>query len=150
PLTLAAADIPNPGKFTLRSVNEATGERISVPVRQGREVLADLPISRRTLVKIDVEGFEHQVLRGLGNVVHRPNLGFSVEITDRWLRETGSSATDLISDLMGLGLKMYRPIIRRGVFKPRLHLERIDRVPQGWQHDLVFLSDSFLTGRARH
>lgn len=60
-----------------------------------------------TLVKIDVEGAELQVLRGMEHLlrVTRPNL--LVEVTDSFLREMGDSATSLLQYVGQFGYVCY-------------------------------------------
>jgi hypothetical protein len=73
------------------------------------------------LVKIDVEGAEMRVLRGLSHTIRerRPR-ALLIEITDKYLRDFGSSATELYDYMKTLG---YRPQLRS----------------TAWQHDEIFL-----------
>jgi len=70
-----------------------TGAGAEVPIRRGDQFAppADVPM----LVKIDVEGFELEVLKGMPNLLARDNAVFLIEVTDRWLRQAGGSADAL-------------------------------------------------------
>jgi FkbM family methyltransferase len=55
------------------------------------------------LAKIDVEGAEYSTLRGMVNLLKRDNPFLIIEVTDKWLKEMGSSAAQLIGFLKNLG-----------------------------------------------
>jgi len=65
------------------------------------------PETRISLVKIDVEGAEAKVIRGMKRYleVHRPHL--IVEITDKFLIEMGEDADGLLSLLKSYGYRAY-------------------------------------------
>jgi FkbM family methyltransferase len=77
---------------------------IEVPTTTIDEVLGDVD-GHAILVKIDVEGAERTVLRGATTSFRRA-LGLTafVEVNPRALSEAGSTPSDLLDDLAGLGL----------------------------------------------
>jgi FkbM family methyltransferase len=76
-------------------INAAGDESAEVEVQRAEDILANVPSSVRCLVKIDVEGFELEVLKGFGDKLARANTAFLVEITDTWLRAAGGTADEL-------------------------------------------------------
>ena len=49
--------------------------RVSIKLRKGDDVLRELSVSRIDLLKIDVEGMEHDVLEGLSNAFSEGRIG---------------------------------------------------------------------------
>jgi hypothetical protein len=66
--------------------------------------LSSVPIS---LVKIDVEGAELQVLRGMEKMLRQSRPNCLVEVTDSFLREMGDSSDALLAFLEQLGYVCY-------------------------------------------
>lgn len=106
-----------------------TGSGRRVCVRTGDEFAP--PPDRPTLIKIDVEGYELEVLRGMRGVLARPNVVLLIEVTDKWLREAGGSAEELFAELNGFNGRtpVYRPMMG-------LALRPIDRNTS--QYDVLF------------
>lgn len=77
-----------------------------VPVRRGEDLLGDLPHDGRVMIKIDTEGHEHRVIQGLGRAIDLPGAMLYVEVTDQWLRDSGSSAHALFEDLRARGAEL--------------------------------------------
>jgi FkbM family methyltransferase len=99
--------------------------RVRCPVRIGDRELAG---QRPRLMKIDVEGFEEHVLRGLEETIGRTRPLIVMEMVGRHLRRAGSSIEALVSLLTGygyrglrLGLSSSRPkrlTLRPAAFSP--------------------------------
>lgn len=66
------------------------------------------PGRRVSLIKIDVEGAEHRVLRGAEGCLTRDRPDVVLELTDSFLREMGSSAAGLAEWMSRLGYRMFR------------------------------------------
>ncbi len=93
----------------------------NVPVVRGDDVLAAVPTSQPMVIKIDVEGFEVPVLRGLQQTLatHRP-LVF-VEVADAHQQRAGFSAAALRGLLERQGYRGFALGLRRhGLFGRRL------------------------------
>ena len=108
-------------------------ETFQVPVRRLEEMLRaeGNGMRGRTLIKVDTEGFDHHVLRGLGDLIDHDELVIVTEVVDDWLRKAGSSARGLFEDLVGHGFRAFVPSIRfLGGLKETIHLEPISQVPE--------------------
>ena len=67
-----------------------------------------LPAEERVaLAKIDVEGAECRVLKGMRNCLERDKPDLVIEVTDSYLRTLGDSAAELRKMLYELGYQMY-------------------------------------------
>lgn len=83
------------------------GDRMLVPLTTLDTLLETLGTRPVRLVKLDVEGAEHEALRGAGRILEqRPHLW--LEVVPNMLERMGSSATALINDLRDLGYVFFR------------------------------------------
>jgi FkbM family methyltransferase len=130
------------GTFTFRTVPEST-HSVKVPMVPGDQIIDTSILRKRVLVKVDTEGFEHRVIRGLKGLMSYPDIGFVIEVTDQWLRETGSSAGDLYAELRKEGFQSYGVRLAYSWFRPVLKLEPVD-VPSSDEHDALFIRPGFL------
>jgi FkbM family methyltransferase len=130
------------GTFTFREVSQST-RSVKVPVVLGDQIIDKNILRGRVLVKVDTEGFEHRVIRGLNGLMSYRDVGFVIEVTDQWLRETGSSAQDLYAELRRHGFQSYRVKLAYSWFRPVLKLEHVD-LPPSEQHDALFLRTGVL------
>lgn len=113
---------------------------VSVPVLPLDEVLANESLRGPVLVKIDVEGFEHQVLKGMEKILARHDVTVICELTDEWLRKTGSSISFVMADMATRGYRMLLPkICYRQLIKEVIHLQPVDIPPNDRQFDAVFV-----------
>ncbi len=64
-------------------------------------------LGRVRLVKIDVEGAEHRVLRGMEGCLRRDGPDLIVELCDEYFQAMGTSARAVCDHLTGLGYHMY-------------------------------------------
>lgn len=90
----------NAGAATLRPMSTVQSQRAMV-------VALDDVFERHGLVpdfiKIDVEGFELEALRGMERTLQGHGPVVVCELTDAFLREVGQSATELVQFMEGLG-----------------------------------------------
>lgn len=89
------------GKLT----NEKTG--VEVKVNTLDSFVSEHDLQRVDLIKIDVEGFEPRVLKGANRTIETYKPILIIEITDEWFRVNGSSASEIINHLFGLGYTIY-------------------------------------------
>lgn len=122
-------------------------ETFPVPVRRLEDVLGGEPLQGRTLIKVDTEGFDHRVIRGMGRLLESPQLIIATEVVDDWLRRSGSSAKDLFDDMVGRGFEAFLPVVAFRGLKQVLSLRRITQIPEREdQYDLVFARPGIVSG----
>ena len=116
------------------------------------EVLED--DDRPLVVKLDVEGFEHRVLSGMGRTLTRRRPAIILEVNDEMLSMNRTSASAITAHLDSLGYVAHR--IHRGFWREanRMRFERLEIVDD--EPDALFVHPSSahwdrLSGRgARH
>ncbi len=111
-----------------------SGAGVSVPIRRGDDFAP--PEGVPLFVKIDVEGYEVEVLKGMVRLLERPNTAFFVEVTDSFLREAGSSSDELFALMEGYDAKV--PTLSA---LGRLTMGAIDRTRS--QYDVLFTRKRF-------
>ncbi len=138
-----------PGECTLSSPDEELGtgtlrelpvarSRIAVRAERAESIIDVSELRGRVLIKIDTEGFEHKVVRGLGRLLERQDVGLCIEVTDRWLREAGSSASQLFDELRSMGYSAFRHSARRSGVGWRLELIPLEKPDSLSQYDAFF------------
>lgn len=135
-LSLAASE-----QSVLSSFREsAGGNSVDVPVHMLDNKVDPATLDGPVLVKIDVEGFEHKVIRGMPRLLEYPDLVTFCEITDQWLRDTGTSAAELFDEMQGRGFRTY--LCELGYSRrltPRLTLQLLrGPLPGRFQYDVLF------------
>lgn len=130
------------GAGNLRGIGGA-----AVEVLRGDHFTSGLAANVWVFVKLDVEGFELRVLKGLSSLLTRARTGFLVEVTDQWLQAVGGSAEELFGLMSRHGFHAYRPkVTLRSTFEL---LPMVGALPDVHQYDVVFLrpEDGWLTRR---
>ncbi|MEO1766699.1 FkbM family methyltransferase [Thiobacter aerophilum] len=92
------------GVSSLRAIADAAA-RFEVKTRPMDALIEEVTPLR--LVKIDVEGAEHRVVRGMARIIETDRLYLLMEITDGFLRALGSNAVELACDVVARGYYMY-------------------------------------------
>jgi FkbM family methyltransferase len=99
-------------KLAVNTSNNRGGNRIKHNAQQNFNLVDILPLDEfidahqlhsASLVKIDVEGFEYNVLKGAENFLRKQHPVLFIELDDNNLKEQGSSAKELIGYLNLLG-----------------------------------------------
>jgi FkbM family methyltransferase len=93
----------NPAGSTATVDQAASGHPVTI--RPLDEVLAEYEIPRVDLLKIDVEGREHDVLKGAAGTLDRDHPQIFFELDDAMLRRAGSSPSLLLGELARLGYR---------------------------------------------
>ncbi len=119
---------------------------IVVQVRRLDQLLDAASLHGRVLVKIDTEGFDHHVIKGMGSLLDHDQLCVLTEVSDSWLRKAGSSAEALFQTMMDHGFRAYVPLPRyAAVVREVLRLSPVEVLPDlGEQYDLVFAKPGVL------
>lgn len=118
--TLSVAD-SHTGTGTFR-VQGQSASSYRVPIKRLDEFLPQVPEGRDIFLKIDTEGYDFSVLKGAPRLLSRPNVVVFAEINDKWLRELGQSAAEMLAYMAGLGFRAFYPSLEGGVLKRRLKL----------------------------
>ncbi len=96
----------NIGGSSLVNQNEETKEEISVRVTKGDTLL--LPLSRIDMIKIDVEGYEYEVLLGIKQTLATRSLVILVEFSgDFYHTHTDNHGIKILSLLEEAGYQLY-------------------------------------------
>lgn len=129
------------GTSTLMSSSQAL-HSVKVRMRRGDDVLRDVEFRGKTFIKIDVEGFELHVLRGLQETLRRVDY-VAVEVTPQWISQQGGRAEELYQLMREAG---FEPLLSKlhwtmVIFHPRLELIPL-KAPLPEQHDVIFVRSS--------
>lgn len=97
----------NQGTFSLNS-NVTGNDKQRVVVKVADDIPEIQSANNLSLIKIDVEGFEYQVLRGLKQTLqkHRPRIIF--EYDNNYWSQTGQSIADCYKFLLSLNYSLYQ------------------------------------------
>jgi FkbM family methyltransferase len=123
------------GTATLTDVGSAAVREIPVELRVGDDEIASAP----RLIKIDVEGFEMQVLQGLTRTIeeHRPFL--ILELIDSHLSRAGTSAAEVSEFLLTRGYRAFVIGKRRRHFRHHLTLRPLQKDGSGQPPDVLWV-----------
>lgn len=91
----------------LVDVSQNSGDLVEVPVLTVDKFVSDNAIQKIDFVKIDVEGFEMNVLKGAVETLKKYLPALFIELNDKSLQCQGSSAADLVGFLKNLGYKIF-------------------------------------------
>jgi FkbM family methyltransferase len=113
PVALGAepAELPlyvplRPGNHSPTMLANAGGKPVNVTVRRLDDCLREASVDRVELLKVDVEGFEPDVLRGAGDFLARKKIrAVLCEFNAFWLHRNGSSAEELYDLLLSFGYR---------------------------------------------
>jgi FkbM family methyltransferase len=96
--------IPAPGNHTPSMLGTEQGPATTVAVTTLDQSLTDFGIERVDLLKLDVEGYEPQVLAGGAAALAAGRVGAILcELNDPWLRHAGTDAQALYDTLLQAG-----------------------------------------------
>jgi FkbM family methyltransferase len=120
-------------------------QKCIVPVRTLDSMADCLNLTKPILAKIDTEGYELKVLRGMGSILVQENVVVICEVTDPWLRKLGSSACELFAMMADHGFKAYRPETHfAGLISEKLLLRPCPQPPDEFSVDVVFAKEGVL------
>ena len=112
---------------------------IDVDVRQGDEFLCKLDSDKSTFVKMDVEGYEMNVLGGLRDFETRREVAYLIEVTEHLLQKVGHSAQELHTHMEKAGFECFRPHLRATRWERTLEFEQLKAPLDEIQYDALFL-----------
>jgi FkbM family methyltransferase len=117
----------SPNNFGDHRVASSTeGRAGDVPITTVDAAMATVPDGAVRFVKIDVQGYEHHILRGMHATLERnPDLILAIEVFPQALRAAGSSAQEVMERLRDIGMVGWE-------FLPRLQ-----PVQPPWIYELI-------------
>ena len=117
----------SPNNFGDHRVASSTeGRGGDVPITTVDAAMATVPDGAVRFVKVDVQGYEHHILRGMRATLERnPDLILALEVFPQALRAAGSSAQEVMERLHDLGMVGWE-------FLPRLQ-----PVQPPWIYELI-------------
>jgi len=130
------------GQGSLVHSDDAGGDRIDVPVVRGDDVLS---VSNKdiALVKIDVEGYELEVLKGMTRILRHKDTAVIVEVLHTLLRKSGTTARELLDFMIDLDFRPYEFMARSFRFGKSLEVSSLAAIRDNYEGDVLFLkSDS--------
>ena len=106
---LGVADVLSPPRAS--SSAAATADMCARPLRRPQTTLDDLleeeEARRVRVVKVDVEGGEWRVLRGMPRLLEQADVEVVVEVTPKWLALERTSAEELLAHMAANGFHAY-------------------------------------------
>jgi len=109
-LTFYLEDSGNLGATTIVRPHGPVESSFAMDAQPLPEILTPQELTRARLIKIDVEGTEGAVVRGLAPVLDRlrPDVELVIEVNPRRLAEQGQSVDDVLEPLRAHGFRVYR------------------------------------------
>ncbi len=115
------------------------GSFVDVETAPIDEHLVHLNPAHPTLIKIDVEGYEVQVLKGIGTMLRWPEVAIVSEVGEDMLRRAGHSREELHRLLADLEFQVYRFLIVGRRWRKELILEPIEGPLDADKYDAFFV-----------
>ncbi|MCQ8833040.1 FkbM family methyltransferase [Streptomyces malaysiensis] len=145
-LTFILASSRNMGANSVVPYDGPAESTFEIAARPLPDLLAEDEITRARVIKVDVEGAEGGVVRGLVPLLDRlrPDAELTVEVTPQRMAELGDSVEELLAALTGHGFHVYRLTNDYAAGSYPDALRRAPEVPVRWrgpvaeESDLVF------------
>lgn len=97
----------DPGRNTLGSLGSEGGSEIQISVRPFDEIAEELAMSRIDFIKMDVEGFELQVLRGARRSIEKFKPSVLFELNPMVCRQSGYDPADIVKFFQDAGYVLF-------------------------------------------
>lgn len=122
--------------------------QVEVPIVTGDDVL-DVSKDSAVIIKIDVEGYEPWVLRGMPKILSHPNCAVIIEVIESHLRRAGTSSEAVLEGLARHGFEPFVFELVNQRFAKLLKVRPLDKLPADFEGDLVFLKPGALANRVK-
>lgn len=96
-LKMLAENTGNSGQNRILNEHSAANDVIEVEVMPLSSYLESKPLAKIDLIKIDVEGFEYNVLKGASEVLRKYRPLLYIELSEKNLNQQGSSANQVVN-----------------------------------------------------
>ena len=117
-------------------------DRIEIQLERLDRIIRAEDLNRpRVLVKIDVEGYECDVLSGMKRILDRRNVVVSLEVTPAWIERAGRTVDELLALLTDAGYRILSPMRRRSALRETSYVLTDGSLPRTEQGDVVLVSD---------
>lgn len=134
------------GTASLRDDRSLGDKTIPVAVKTLDSIIDPLVDNVRTLVKIDVEGFELETVCGAKRWLQRPNTCFVVEVTPEWITAMGGHPQELFARFVDQGYCGYLISRQRRWNQEIPQFKRVDS-PAPQQADYLFVRPDERVGK---
>lgn len=119
-------------------LDEPPESSIDVSTKTMDLLLAEIPNDEPCFIKIDVEGFQHQVLQGgINRLNQMQHVALMVELNDNTSQQCGSTAGDSLELMSSCGFQPYATTDGK-------HLEPLSScpaMPEGFNRDIFFFKE---------
>jgi FkbM family methyltransferase len=128
---------------------KAEGTRVEIRTVPADPYVVGFNSATPTLIKIDVEGYEVQVLQGLRSLLAWPDVMLVIEIADAKLRRAGHSRDELHALLASYGLVSHTIHVRSSRWRKDLELRPLPGPMAVEEYDALFAKPGSLVYRDR-
>jgi FkbM family methyltransferase len=128
---------------------KAEGTRVEIRTVPADPYVVGFNSATPTLIKIDVEGYEVQVLQGLRSLLAWPEVMLVIEIADAKLRRAGHSRDELHALLASYGLVAHTTHVRSSRWRKNLELRPLPGPLAIEEYDALFAKTGSAVYRTR-
>ncbi|MBC3842978.1 FkbM family methyltransferase [Streptacidiphilus sp. 4-A2] len=143
PLTFVLASSHNMGENSAVPYDGPAESTFTIDAAPLPELLGSDELANARVIKIDVEGAEGGVIRGLAPALGklRPDAEIAIEVTPERMAKLGDSIEELLETMEGSGFHAYRIVNDYSAesYPPALH--RAPSVPTRWRQPLIGEND---------
>jgi FkbM family methyltransferase len=162
PIGYALADQESDARLVVRGRVSGSGslafdetgaaQTFAVRTTTAKRYVDQLDLARPTIIKIDSEGYEVKVLRGLGDFLDAPELAVLAEVNPTLLQLAGDSHEELGELMAGRGFRPLAFHLRRDRLRTQLEIKAFagSAIPTEWNwDDLLFVKQESRIYRER-
>jgi len=129
----------NMGLGSLAPMSDSSKSTYTVSTAPVDSFIHQLDANKETFVKIDVEGYECQVLGGMTQLLKFPELAVVAEVNDSMLRRAGHSREALHRIMSDAGFIGFRFDLKLDRWNRWLQLDPVDGPQDEAQYDVLFV-----------
>ncbi len=126
------------GQGSLVRFDDAGLDTVEVPVVRADDALAE-GHDDVVVIKIDVEGYEMQVLEGMERLLRHRNTALIIEVLDELLQRAGTTSRAVLDLMASFGFAPYEFDVKTSRLAKTLELTALDAKREHYSGDLLFL-----------